>query len=34
MRVLQLRVRALLRRRVSADGSSDFSVGPFRVDPV
>ncbi|WP_285138242.1 response regulator transcription factor [Microbacterium sp. lyk4-40-TSB-66] len=34
MRELQLRVRALLRRRVRADGSSDFSVGPFRVDPV
>lgn len=34
MRELQLRVRALLRRRVGAGGSSDFSVGPLRVDPV
>ncbi|WP_314454525.1 response regulator transcription factor [uncultured Microbacterium sp.] len=34
MRELQLRVRALLRRRVGAAGSSDFSVGPLRVDPA
>lgn len=34
MRELQLRVRALLRRRVGAAGAGEFTVGPLRVDPV
>lgn len=34
MRELQLRVRALLRRRLPSDSSAVFTTGPFRVDPV
>ncbi|KEP75485.1 transcriptional regulator [Microbacterium sp. SUBG005] len=34
MRELQLRVRALLRRRVAGRGDGGFSVGPFHVDAV
>jgi DNA-binding response OmpR family regulator len=34
MRELQLRVGALLRRRVGTAGAGEFSVGPLRVDPV
>lgn len=34
MRELQLRVRALLRRRLPDPQTASFSVGPFRVDPT